>query len=56
MAFQAEVYAIKTCADENIKRGYAVGTFTFSQTVKLQLNHLTTVKSTLGWSGIAINP
>jgi hypothetical protein len=56
MVFQAEVYAIKACTDEDIKGAIVIGTFILSQTVKLQSKHLTIVKSTPNWSGTDINP
>jgi hypothetical protein len=54
--FQAEVYAIEACTDENIKRGYCNRNIYILSTVKLQSKHLTIVKSTSNWSGTAINP
>jgi hypothetical protein len=39
--FQAEVYAIKACADASMDRNYKTGTSIFCLTVKLQLKHLT---------------
>jgi hypothetical protein len=54
--FQAEVYDVKACADENIKRGYCKRTFIFSLTVKQRSKHLTIVGLTQSWSGTATNP
>jgi hypothetical protein len=39
-----------------LKGAVMIGTFIFSQTVKLQSKHLTTVKFTLSWSGTASSP
>jgi hypothetical protein len=54
--FQAEVYAIETCAVENLDRNYEIGASIFYETVKLQLKHLANTRSPQNWSGTAINP
>jgi hypothetical protein len=42
IVFQAKVYAIKACAEENNRR--IIGTSIFSETVKVQLEHSTIVR------------
>jgi hypothetical protein len=39
-----------------LKGDILIEAFIFSQTVKLQLKHLTIARSTQSWSGIVINP
>jgi ribonuclease HI len=43
--FQAEVYAIKECAIENLDRNIGIGPSTFYQSVKLQIKHLVNTRS-----------
>jgi hypothetical protein len=52
--FQAEVYAIKTCAVENLDRNYKNRNI-YSLSVNLQLKHLANTRSPQNWSGTAIN-
>jgi hypothetical protein len=54
--FQVEVCTIKACAVNALDRNYKIETSTFSLTVKLQLKHLTIIRSTQNCFGTAINP
>jgi hypothetical protein len=53
--FQAEVYAIKACAVENLDRNY-INRNIYILSVKQQLKHLTNTRSPQNWSGTATNP
>jgi hypothetical protein len=54
--FQAEVMPLRHVLMRILKGATVIGIFIFSQTVKLQLKHLTTVRFAQAWYGIAINP
>jgi hypothetical protein len=54
--FQAEVYAIKACAVENLDRTIRIESSIFYLTVNLQLKHLANIRSPQNWFGININP
>jgi hypothetical protein len=54
--FQAEVYAIKACADKNIKRGYCNRNIYILSDSQAAIKALTGVRFTQDWSGTAINP
>jgi hypothetical protein len=53
--FQAEVYAIKACAVENLGMNYKNRNVCILS-VKLQLKHLTNFRPPQNWSGTATNP
>jgi hypothetical protein len=53
--FQAEAYAIKSYAVENVNWAIEIETFIFYPTVNLQFKLLTITRYTQNWYGTAIN-
>jgi hypothetical protein len=56
MVFQAEVYALKACAIENVDRNYKSGNFCILSDSQVAVKALGNTRTPQNWSGTASNP